>query len=194
MAAPGATVGPGDATAFATGGAAAVVVDTSVVALLPESRPGCSVKRGIEPKAVLAEMRVMVVLRPVRRHVVLDLPVFLDVTVRHVDVVSTQRLYLPICRHLTVLTMQIRTPLIIVHVTARFVQRLVVLLGVHVKGARRGAGGAITGVPPADAAWTAGEAVRRRGGRRGGRSRDEQQADDGPAQSSDPASSNVPRR
>jgi hypothetical protein len=32
MAAPGGTVGPDDATALVTGGAAAVVVDTSVVA------------------------------------------------------------------------------------------------------------------------------------------------------------------
>ena len=103
-------------------------------------------------------------------------------------------MYLPICRHLTVLTTQLRTPLIVRHVTARFTQRLDVLLGVHVNGSRTGSGGGITGVPPADAAWTAGEGRRGRGGRRGGRSREEQQDDDRPDRSSDHTSSSVPRR
>jgi len=93
MAAPGGTVAPDDATAFVTRGAAAVVVDTSVVArcLLAVGdgrrvkRDGASVKRGIEPLTKLAAGRGK--LMPPGRHVVLDLPVRGDVTVRHVDVV-----------------------------------------------------------------------------------------------------------
>lgn len=151
MAAPGGTVAPDDATAGVTGGAAADVVDTSVVALRPpERRADCSAKRGIEPLTMLAAVRGM--LMPPGRHVVLDLPVHRDVTVRHVDVVTKQRLYLPTCRHVTRLTEQVRTPLIVSHVSARFVQKIDVLLGVHVKGSGSGGGGGITGVPRAVAA------------------------------------------
>jgi hypothetical protein len=150
-------VAPGDATALATGGAAAVVVDTSVVArACSDARAGCSVKRGIEPLIMLAALRGRAMPRPVW-HVVLDRPVFADVTVRHVDVVWTQPLSLPICRHVTRLTWQVRTPPIVAQVSARAVQRILHRLGVHVNGS--GAGGGITGVPRAVAASIAGDAA-----------------------------------
>jgi len=155
MPAPGGTVGPGDATARVTGGAAAVVVDTSRV--LPAAVR--SVKRAIGPPARLAEIRVLRDERAVRRHVFLDLPVCLDFTVRHVDVVVMQSLFLPTRRHVTRFTVQTRTPLTVLHVWATFAQRLVFLFGVHVNGLGFGFGFGITGVPPADAACTAGDAA-----------------------------------
>jgi len=55
------------------------------------------------------------------------------------------------------LTTQVRTPLIVPHVSARAVQKILAGPGVHVSGS--GSGGGSVGVPLADAAWTAGEAV-----------------------------------
>lgn len=116
MPAAGGTVGPDRAAELATGGAAAVVVETSRVA---RGEPGRltvrSVSSGMGPLANVAEIRVIVVLWLVWRHVTLNLPDFVlrVLLVRQTDVVSTQRLKRPIRRQVTRLTKQVRTPLIL---------------------------------------------------------------------------------